>query len=78
MRMKAAFILRLGVAMRTSEASARAKPPPAAAPSTQAMIGCGQLRMALTRPPVISVKGGTSRVLIRRETIDDLLALDLG
>ena len=39
---------RFGVAIRTSEASARAKPPPAAAPFTQAMIGCGQRRMAMT------------------------------
>ena len=30
------------------------------------------------RPPVIAVRGGTSRVLIRRESIDDLLALDVG
>ncbi|CCI55058.1 diaminopimelate decarboxylase [Nostocoides jenkinsii] len=30
------------------------------------------------RPPVIAVHGGRSRVLIRRETIDDLLGLDLG
>ena len=47
-RMKAAFILREGVAIRTSEARARAKPPPLAAPSTQAMIGCGHRRMAMT------------------------------
>ncbi|WP_079571552.1 diaminopimelate decarboxylase family protein [Krasilnikoviella flava] len=32
----------------------------------------------LTRPPVVAVAGGTSRVLVRRETVDDLLALDLG
>ena len=30
------------------------------------------------RPPVIAVTDGVARVLIRRETIDDLLALDLG
>ncbi len=46
--MKAAFILTLGVAMRTSEARAKAKPPPLAAPSTRAMIGWGQRRMAMT------------------------------
>ena len=28
------------------------------------------------RPPVIAVAGGTSRVIVRRETEDDLLALD--
>ena len=30
------------------------------------------------RPPVVAVADGTSRVLVRRETIEDLLALDLG
>ncbi len=30
------------------------------------------------RPPVVSVRDGVSRVLVRRETEDDLLALDLG
>jgi len=30
------------------------------------------------RPPVVAVAGGVSRVLVRRETEDDLLALDLG
>jgi diaminopimelate decarboxylase len=30
------------------------------------------------RPPVVAVKDGTSRVLVRRETEDDLLALDVG
>jgi diaminopimelate decarboxylase len=30
------------------------------------------------RPPVVAVKDGESRVLIRRETEDDLLRLDLG
>ena len=29
------------------------------------------------RPPVVAVKGGTSRVLVRRETEQDLLALDV-
>lgn len=31
----------------------------------------------LTRPPVVAVTDGTSRVLVRRETVDDLLALDV-
>jgi diaminopimelate decarboxylase len=30
------------------------------------------------RPPVVSVRGGEARVLVRRETEDDLVALDLG
>jgi diaminopimelate decarboxylase len=29
------------------------------------------------RPPVIAVAGGASRPVVRRETEDDLLALDL-
>ena len=32
----------------------------------------------LLRPPVVAVKDGTSRVVVRRETLDDLLATDLG
>ena len=32
----------------------------------------------LTRPPVVAVAEGASRVLVRRETVDDLLALDQG
>jgi diaminopimelate decarboxylase len=30
------------------------------------------------RPPVLAVRGGLVRVLVRRETVDDLLALDVG
>jgi diaminopimelate decarboxylase len=30
------------------------------------------------RPPVVSVRGGTATVLVRRETEDDLLRLDTG
>jgi len=30
------------------------------------------------RPPVVAVRDGSSRVIVRRETEDDLLALDLG
>lgn len=30
------------------------------------------------RPPVIAVRGGEARVIVRRETVDDLLALDVG
>ncbi|HEX3900165.1 MAG TPA: diaminopimelate decarboxylase [Mycobacteriales bacterium] len=33
---------------------------------------------AVPRPPVVAVKDGKSSVLLRRETFDDLLALDLG
>ncbi|MBD8080074.1 diaminopimelate decarboxylase [Cellulosimicrobium arenosum] len=32
----------------------------------------------IARPPVVAVAGGASRVLVRRESVDDLLALDLG
>jgi diaminopimelate decarboxylase len=32
----------------------------------------------LTRPPVVAVRDGGSRVLVRRETVEDLLALDEG
>ena len=30
------------------------------------------------RPPVIAVTNGAARVIVRRETEDDLLALDVG
>ena len=30
------------------------------------------------RPPVVAVKDGSSRVIVRRETVDDLLATDMG
>jgi diaminopimelate decarboxylase len=30
------------------------------------------------RPPVVAVQAGTSRELVRRESVADLLALDLG
>ena len=33
---------------------------------------------AVLRPPVVAVSDGTSRLLMRRETLDDLLALDQG
>ena len=32
----------------------------------------------LPRPPVVAVTGDSTRVLVRRETMDDLLALDAG
>jgi diaminopimelate decarboxylase len=30
------------------------------------------------RPPVVAVRGGSARVIVRRETVDDLLATDVG
>ena len=33
---------------------------------------------AVLKPPVIAVSGGESRIIVRRETLDDLLALDQG
>jgi diaminopimelate decarboxylase len=32
----------------------------------------------LPRPPVVAVRDGHTRVLLRRETLDDLLATDVG
>jgi diaminopimelate decarboxylase len=31
----------------------------------------------LGRPPVVAVRDGRHRLLVRRETVDDLLALDV-
>ena len=33
---------------------------------------------AVLKPPVVAVSAGSSRVIVRRETLDDLLALDQG
>ena len=33
---------------------------------------------AITRPPVVFASGGDARLVIRRETFDDLLATDTG
>mgnify|MGYP000718122116 CR=1 FL=1 len=30
------------------------------------------------RPPVVAVRDGVARVVVRRETVDDLLATDMG
>jgi diaminopimelate decarboxylase len=30
------------------------------------------------RPPVVFVRGGVARLVVRRETYDDLLACDVG
>jgi diaminopimelate decarboxylase len=30
------------------------------------------------RPPVVAVRDGSYRVIVRRETVDDLLATDVG
>jgi hypothetical protein len=51
-----------GVAIRRSEAIARIAPAPAATPSTAAMIGCGQARIAFTTSPVRAVKAMSPRV----------------
>ena len=32
----------------------------------------------VARPPVVAVRDGAARLLLRRETIDDLLRLDAG
>jgi diaminopimelate decarboxylase len=32
----------------------------------------------VTRPAVVAVNAGTARVIVRRETLDDLLSLDIG
>jgi len=55
-RLNRKAVFACGVAMRRSLAMARMAPAPAQTPSTAAMIGCGQARMALTRSPVMRVK----------------------
>ena len=36
------------------------------------------LNSSVPGPPVVAVRVGASRVIVRRETEDDLLALDVG
>jgi diaminopimelate decarboxylase len=50
-----------------------------------AVADCGAYHYAMasnynlvTRPPVVSVRAGQARELIRRETLDDVLTRDLG
>ena len=54
-----------GVATRMSDAMARIAPAPAQTPSTAAMIGCGQARMAFTRSPVMRVNASNSGTAMR-------------
>ena len=61
-----------GVASRISEAIARIAPAPAQTPSTAAMIGCGQWRIALTRSPVMRVKARRSGIFMLGQRLDDL------
>ncbi len=51
-------------ARRMSDAMATIAPAPAQMPSTAAMIGCGQARIALTRSPVMRVKAVRPLVFI--------------
>ena len=48
--------------------------------STFRFANCASIFLlsAVLKPPVVSVKDGDTRVLVRRETLDDLLALDEG
>jgi hypothetical protein len=54
-----------GVARRISDAMARIAPAPAHTPSTAAIMGCGQARMALTRSPVMRVNASRSGTVMR-------------
>jgi hypothetical protein len=45
--MKAAFMRALSAAMRMSDASTKAKPPPHAAPWIRLTMGCGQRRIIM-------------------------------
>ena len=54
-----------GVPRRRSQAVAIAAPAPAQMPSTAAMTGCGQCRIAFTRSPVMRVKSSSPSMSIR-------------
>ena len=59
-------------ASRMSDAIAMMAPAPAQMPSTAAITGCGQARIALTRSPVIRVKAVRPLVSILHQWADDL------
>ena len=59
--MKAAFMRADSPAMRTSAASAIAKPPPHAAPCTAAMIGCGARRISMHDLADVALRRGGRR-----------------
>ena len=63
-RTKRNAVLAAGVPKRRSEAMAMIAPAPAQTPSTAAMTGCGQARMALTRSPVMRVNSSRPRASI--------------
>ena len=49
-----------------------------AVPATGAYtLAMGSNYNGITRPPVVLVRDGTSRVIRRRETVDDLLSLEV-
>ena len=58
-------VLLAGVPRRRSQASAIMAPAPAQMPSMAPMMGWGQLRMVLTRSPVIRVNSSISGMLMR-------------
>ena len=80
--MKAQFIRAFFVAMRMSEASASAKPPPAAAPWISAMIGCGQRRISITMSAMrrceSSAFGDAGRLLLPGAPLHRLLEIEPG
>ena len=57
-------VLVTGVAIRMSEAIAMIAPAPMQTPSSAAMTGWGQPRIAFTRSPVIRVKRSNSGIAI--------------
>src|SRR5436190_1450340 len=58
-------VLALGAARRRSHAIARIAPAPAHTPSTAAITGCGQWRIALTRSPVMRVNSRSWGMVMR-------------
>ena len=68
----------------TSSSRTSSCPPTSRAGDLIAVPGTGAYCRSLSsqynhtpRPPVVAVRDGVARVIVRRETIDDLLALDV-
>ncbi len=66
-------VLALGAAKRMSLAMARIAPAPAHTPSTAAMIGCGQARIAWTRSPVMRREFEQPVIVHLGQRADDLV-----
>ena len=77
-RVKRNAVFASGVPRRRSAKSAIIAPAPTQTPSTAAMTGCGQARMALTRSPVMRVKASRPFMSRVQQRADDVVHVSAG